>query len=268
MSNHIYTGDLKKKAVNYSFLKKRLELNKKLQNKDFSKWLFNKIKVKKNDKILDVGCGEGAQVKKFVKLIGKNGNISCLDINLASINKLRKSLKSQKNVQAIASDMKNLEELIINKFRHKKYSIAHSSYALYYSPKRLDVLKTMYKYLENKGSLYIFTPCLPHGMVSLAKKFHKIPTLVEDSLKFGNQVLEKHIRKMFWEVQINYFQSEITINNLNDFKMFYQSTTYFNKNKQENIYKFVRKEISKKGHISFEKNGYLIRGYEKKNKLF
>ena len=40
MSNHIYSGNLKKKAVNYNFLKKRLDLNKKLQNKDFSKWLF------------------------------------------------------------------------------------------------------------------------------------------------------------------------------------------------------------------------------------
>ena len=48
MSNHIYSGNLKKKAVNYNFLKKRLDLNKKLQNKDFSKWLFQKIKVKKN----------------------------------------------------------------------------------------------------------------------------------------------------------------------------------------------------------------------------
>jgi len=254
LSNHIYTGSLKKKAVNYSFLKKRLDLNKKLQSKSFSKWLFKKIKVKKNEKILDVGCGEGAQVKQFIKLIGKNGNISCLDINQASIKKLKQSIHQKNNVQAIASDMKNLEELILHKFRQKKYSLAHSSYALYYSPKRLEVLNTMYKYLENNGSIYIFTPCLPHGMVNLAKRFHKIPALVEESLKFGNKVLEKQLRKMFWEVQINYFQSEIKINNLNDFKLFYRSTTYFKKNKENNIYKFVQKEIFNKGHISFEKN--------------
>ena len=268
MSNHIYSGNLKKKAVNYNFLKKRLDLNKKLQNKDFSKWLFQKIKVKKNEKILDVGCGEGAQVKKFIKLISKKGNISCLDINQASINKLKKDIGNKKNLQAVASDMRNLEDIILTKFKQKQFSLVHSSYALYYSPKRLEVLNTMYKFLKNSGSIYVFTPCLPHGMVSLAKKFHKIPPLVEDSLKFGNKVLEKKLRKMFWEVQINYFQSLIKIENLNDFKLFYQSTTYFNKKYQNNIYKFVQNEILNNGHISFEKNGYLIKGYEKKNKFF
>ena len=122
MSNHIYTGNLKKKAVNYSFLKKRLDLNKKLQNKDFSKWLFEKIKIKKNEKILDVGCGEGAQVKKFVKLIGKEGNISCLDINQASITKLKKDIGRKKNIQAIASDMRNLEYVILKKFKQNSIS--------------------------------------------------------------------------------------------------------------------------------------------------
>jgi ubiquinone/menaquinone biosynthesis C-methylase UbiE len=267
MSNHIYTGNLKKKAVNYSFLKKRLDLNKKLQNKDFTKWLFEKIKIKKNEKILDVGCGEGAQVKKFVKLIGKEGNISCLDINQASINKLKKDIGRKKNIQAIASDMRNLEYVILKKFKQKQFSLAHSSYALYYSPKRLEVLKTMYKFLKNNGSIYVFTPCLPHGMVSLAKKFHKIPPLVEDSLKFGNKVLEKKFREMFWEVQINYFQSLIKIENLADFKLFYQSTTYFNKKHQNRIYKYVQNKILNNGHISFEKNGYLIKGHEKKNKF-
>ena len=86
-----------------------------------------------------------------------------------------------------------------------------------------------------------------------SKKFHKIPPLVEDSLKFGNKVLEEKFRKMFWEVQINYFQSLIKIENLNDFKLFYQSTTYFNKKYQNNIYKFVQNEILNNGHISFEK---------------
>jgi len=104
-------------------------------------------------------------------------------------------------------------------------------------------------------------------MVSLAKKFHKIPPLVEDSLKFGNKVLEKKFREMFWEVQINYFQSLIKIENLADFKLFYQSTTYFNKKHQNRIYKYVQNKILNNGHISFEKNGYLIKGHEKKNKF-
>lgn len=265
---HIYTKDIKKKAINYSYLKKRLDLNKKLQNRNFNEWLFKNIEIKKSDKILDVGCGDGAQVSEFLKIIGRKGNISCLDLNRESIEKLKKRVKFDKRVQAITSDMNNLDKLIKSSFIQKKYNIVHSSYSLYYSPNRIKVLKTMCRSLLKNGKAYVFTPCLPHGMVDIAKKFHKIPKLVEDSLKFGNQVLEKEFRKIFWEVQINYFQSELIIKNLKDFKLFYESTTYQNQKKKKKIYNYIQKKITKDGKIKFEKNGFLISGYDKRNKFF
>ena len=70
MSNHIYSGNLKKKQL-IIILKKRLDLNKNFKIKIFQNGYFKKIKVRKNEKILDVGCGEGAQVKKFIKIISK-----------------------------------------------------------------------------------------------------------------------------------------------------------------------------------------------------
>lgn len=268
MSSHIYTEKIRDRAVNYKSLKNRLDLNKKLQSKNFSNWLFSKIKIKKNEKILDVGCGEGAQVREFIKKIDMRGNISCLDINKESIEKLKKEIKNKKNIEAFPSDMQHLEHLIKNKFTQKKYSLIHSSYALYYSPHRINVLNVMFEHLMKNGSIYIFTPCSPHGMVNLAKKFHKIPFLVEDSLRFGKTILEKQFRKMFWEVQINYFQSMIKIQSLNDFKLFYKSTTYFNKKFQHKLYKHVQHEILNRGYVEFEKNGYLIKGNDKKKQYF
>ena len=47
MSNHIYSGNLKKKAVNYNFLKKRLDLNKNFKIKIFQNGYLKKLKLKK-----------------------------------------------------------------------------------------------------------------------------------------------------------------------------------------------------------------------------
>ena len=262
---HIYTKEMKKKAVNYSFLKNRLDLNKKLQNKNFDKWLFSKIKIKKDDKILDVGCGEGAQSIKFLKVLGKNGSVSSIDINKGSVKKLIQKTNKDKRIEVQTGDMAKLDYYIEKKFKQKEFTLAHSSYALYYSPQRLEVLKIMAERLKKNGRLYVFTPCSPHGMVDLAAKFHKIPNLVKQSLNFGRNILEKEFRKLFWEVQINYFQSVLKFKNLEDFKTFYKSTTYFNSKKKNNIYDYINKVINSKGNITFEKNGYLITGYDKKN---
>ena len=50
-------------------------LTKKYQNKNIHKWYQNKLKIKKDFYILDVGCGTGAQSKYFSKNLGINGRL-------------------------------------------------------------------------------------------------------------------------------------------------------------------------------------------------
>ena len=69
---------IKRRAVSSSYLKNRINLNKKYQNFDFKAWQFDQykkivskfinIKDKRKIKILDIGSGDGLQVSHFTNL--------------------------------------------------------------------------------------------------------------------------------------------------------------------------------------------------------
>ena len=53
---------VEKRAISSQKLQNRLDLNKKLGSKNLTKWLFFRYKIKKEEKILELGCGIGNHV--------------------------------------------------------------------------------------------------------------------------------------------------------------------------------------------------------------
>ena len=70
---------VEKRAVSSKKLQNRINLNKKLGSKDLTEWLFQRYKIKKNDSILELGCGVGNHILKEIKIIKKNGFILATD---------------------------------------------------------------------------------------------------------------------------------------------------------------------------------------------
>ncbi|MBO8219559.1 methyltransferase domain-containing protein [Prochlorococcus marinus] len=262
MKNHVWTGDKKKRAISGSDLKMRLDLNKKYQSKDFQSWLRKRLNVKPGEKILDIGCGNGAQTFFMAEDAGENGHVTSFDISKDSIQNLRKSTPHylKNRISSFELDMGEVANFLKKNYPNNNYSLAQSSYALYYSPKRIDVLSLMQDKTKDFGRVSIFTPAPPHGMISFVSKFQEISDPVSDSLYFGENVLKDIFRKCFWDVEIHYFQSRLKITSFNDFQQFYEATTYFDKDASEEIYKNAILEIEKNGSLNFEKCGILLIG--------
>ena len=90
----------------------RLYFNKKYQAKDLHKWFESKVSIKKNFKILDVGCGTGKQSVYFKKKI----NNSIYNINNKIIIKLNSQSKDIKGVFLGLGDNGSLKIKVSNKF--------------------------------------------------------------------------------------------------------------------------------------------------------
>lgn len=258
--SHIWTGEKKKRAISSEDLTMRLDLNKKYQNKDFGAWLRKRLQVRNGQSILDVGCGTGAQTIFMLEDVGPSGSVVAFDISDESIKTLSNDAKKlgYKNLTAFKLDMGDISSKLDSDFSNRRFNIAHSSYAIYYSPKRLKVLNEMQSKLTSDGRLAIFTPCEPHGMVDFVSKYHSIPQPVLDSLKFGTEKLIPIFRESFWNLEIHFFQSELKINSAKDFISFYQATTYYEKQFEKQIFESVNEYINKNGYINFSKNGVLL----------
>jgi ubiquinone/menaquinone biosynthesis C-methylase UbiE len=264
--SHIWSGEKKERAISSADLKMRLEMNKRYQDRDFSAWLRSRLAVRSGENILDVGCGTGAQAFFMLEDAGRTGSVVALDISHESVQSLNKDASSRgyTNLKAFQLDMGELKDKLMKDFESSRFTLAHSSYAIYYSPRRIDVLAEMQARLTSDGRLAIFTPCEPHGMVELASKFHQIPQPVIDSLKFGTEQLIPLFREAFWNVEIHFFQSELNITSAEDFLAFYQATTYYDKNSEEAIVDSVAESINKLGYFKVKKNGILLLGNSKR----
>jgi ubiquinone/menaquinone biosynthesis C-methylase UbiE len=257
----IYSGDKAERATSTTYLEKRIEINRAYSSVDFDAWLFDRIAVRSGEDVLDVGCGSGVQTIPFANLVGPTGSVSSLDISADSIALLKSRIDSNLRVEAVAADMADLRQVIHEIFSVKRYSLAHSSYALYYSPKRLDVLDVMRAALKPGGRCAVFTPNKPHGLVELAARFTDIPRDVEESLRFGPIVLQPYFEKYFRRIEIYNFHNLVSIPSSDVLIEFYRQTTYYDVQAESKIRSAVDEAIKQKGRFDYEKNGYLIIGF-------
>ena len=256
-----YDKDRSERATQTEFLEKRIEINRAYSSVDFDRWLLERLKVAPGEDILDIGCGSGAQTIPFSQAVGAGGSVSSVDISAESVELLKQRLRPGARVQAVAADMATLARLIADVFAIKRYDLAHSSYALYYSPERLAVLDAMRASLKQCGRCAIFTPNIPHGLVQLAGRFSVIPKEIHDSLSFGPGVLEPYFRRHFPRVEIHRFNNVVTLPKTDTLIDFYRQTTYHDAAAEPYIREVADREIARTGSYKYEKNGFLIIGY-------
>jgi ubiquinone/menaquinone biosynthesis C-methylase UbiE len=261
MGTMIYSGEQAVRATATAYLEKRIEINRAYSSADFDAWLLERLDVRAGEDILDVGCGSGAQTVPFARLVGPAGSVSSLDISADSIALLHSRVELQVRVQAVTADMGDLASVIKDSFDVKRYSLAHSSYALYYSPKRMRVLDVMREALKPGGRCAIFTPNGPHGLVDLASRFSEIPSAIYDSLGFGPGVLEPYFARNFARFDLHRFHNVVSVPSADVLVEFYRQTTYYDAQAEPKIRAAVEEEIGRTGHYKYEKNGYLIIGH-------
>jgi ubiquinone/menaquinone biosynthesis C-methylase UbiE len=261
MGSVIYSGECSERATATAFLEKRIEINRAYSSADFDAWLVERLAVRAREDILDVGCGSGAQTIPFATMVGPAGSVSSLDISADSVAVLQTRVPPQARVQAVAADMGDLAEIIAKVFTTKRYTLAHSSYALYYSSKRMHVLDVMSSALKPGGRCAVFTPNEPHGLVELAARFTQIPAAVNESLRFGGEVLQPYFERNFPRFEVHHFHNVVTVPDTEILIEFYRQTTYYDAQAEPKMRATVDEEIKRAGDYKYEKNGYLIIGF-------
>ena len=261
-------SSLKYKEKNVSSLKSlsnRLNLNAKYSKFDFHSWVKKNYDLKNGMDVLDVGCGNGAQIFDFIDVVGPDGSISGIDISEESIEEIKKNSVEYKNIDVIAGDMNNLENTIKNHFKIKKYDISHATYALAYASDPTKILDAMRLSLKENGRLIITSPIDPNSLRELAKKLGN-PLPKYDSIgRFPKEILEPYFRSYFYQVKIEIVKNILSIKEVDDVINFYRNTGYYSSKTEKDIIKYANLEIENKGFFSFEKNNFMIIG---ENQIF
>jgi ubiquinone/menaquinone biosynthesis C-methylase UbiE len=121
-----------------------------------SKFIYNCIGVKKNNCVLDVGCGSGFFTREIVKHQKGFGKVTGVDINPDLISEAKKLSKSQNNPEFKEGDGQSLG-FIDNSF---DVTICHFVLSRLPEEKSHKVLSEMLRVTKQKGILAVVEPCL------------------------------------------------------------------------------------------------------------
>ncbi|MCP6718258.1 MAG: class I SAM-dependent methyltransferase [Patescibacteria group bacterium] len=113
------------------------------------KKIIQLAQLKKNDLVLDLGCGEGSLISLMPDLLQK---IVGLDISKIALSRARKNLKEKEGVELRLGNAENLD------LPNESFDKIICSEMLEHVPRPRKVMKEIHKILKNDGLLVISVP--------------------------------------------------------------------------------------------------------------
>ena len=113
-----------------------------------TKEFFSRASIKKNDKVLDIGCGGGITSFEASKLAGKDGYVLGADISEILLNLAKKNFSNIKNLEFQYCDVQNYN------FENNFFNKVISRFGVMFFENPIVAFKNIYNSIQNGGSLH------------------------------------------------------------------------------------------------------------------
>ena len=113
-----------------------------------TKEFFSRASIKKNDKVLDIGCGGGITSFEASKLAGKDGYVLGADISEILLNLAKKNFSNIKNLEFKYCDVQNYN------FENNFFNKVISRFGVMFFENPIVAFKNIYNSIQNGGSLH------------------------------------------------------------------------------------------------------------------
>ena len=144
-----------------------------------TKELFLRSNIKRDDKILDIGCGGGQTTFDASEMVGENGYVVGADISKILLDLAKSKYANTKNLEFKYCDVQNYE------FRENSFSKVISRFGVMFFENPIEAFKNIYNSIQEGGSLNFV--CWTNVMEN---EFFTDPT----------NIIIKHINKEFPEI--------------------------------------------------------------------
>lgn len=124
--------------------------NMNVNHRDISEFAFECVNVSDNDNILDIGCGGGVNIEKFLKLT--SGNVDGLDYSEVSVAEtIKRNLEAVngKRCRVIQADVSNMP------VGDEEYNLVTAFETVYFWPDIANTFKEVFRIIKPNGQFMI-----------------------------------------------------------------------------------------------------------------
>lgn len=244
------------RAINSNNVALRSDINHKYSTNDFNKWVDSILENIYFEKVLDVCCGTGDQLIKYIQNLDVT-DIVGVDISSESLKASEKRLKefnSNKNIYLINSMMENMfNNQILN---NVKFDLVSCFYGLYYSKNVNNTINSMLSHLNENGKILIVGPYGNNNknIFSILEKYFKLP---EDVLRSSKTFMEQEvypILKNIGTVRKEIFYNEIHYPNIELIINYWKASTFYSTESEEKVFRDLKRHFDLKNDFVVEKH--------------
>lgn len=215
-------GQIGKFDTDSPALQKRVKAHDKYGTKELNDWIFSKLRLEDNSRILDIGCGFG---KQSIAMLRAGCNVVAVDASEESIDALNKSASNEDLSSKLQTICSKFDDMLLPDVT---FDYAVSSYAFYYSEDRLKVLTQIYDNLKVGGAFFICGPAYSNnqGMKSFLEKAGVV--FGEGSAPFMEDEGPKLFQQVFGNIEKSYFENEVIFPTAEEVWNYWSSHNMFN----------------------------------------
>lgn len=215
-------------------------------------WVFDNIKIKKKDKVLEVGCGNGILWSKNMDNLHESIKVTLTEICEDMINEAKLNLRdNSKRFNFIITDLTSLP------FEDNSFDVVIANHILFFM-KDIDLaLAEIKRVIKPNGVVYCSTIGSNHlkELQELMLSFSSNIRIYEDKLsyKFGLENGEKILSKYFNSVEKVLYDDKLIVNDTNNILEYIYSIPGnildIIDSKKKDFEGYIKKTIDKNGEI-------------------